>query len=74
MLDIDMRIVDHQNNPLTDWFSERAVMVPYTGQTRLSGELFRRYVYVATSPRDSGTFLHVARTKTGLRGILPGTR
>jgi hypothetical protein len=74
MVDIEMRIVDYQNNPLTDWFSESAVMVPYTGQARLSGEVFRRYVYVATAPRDSGNFLHVARTKTGLKGILPGTR
>ena len=65
-------MIVNQFIPMTDWFTEKFVIRPFTPFTYLlSGNKMRQHLFFATAPGNQT--LYVAGRKNGLYDILPTT-
>jgi len=65
IFEIEMQITDLYNNPVTDWFSENAILtLTQPHLNRLSGSAMRRALYFASPPGNRS--LYVAKTEQGI--------
>ena len=66
--DIEIQITKEDGTPMTEWFSEKAI-IGNSGDDRLSGSVMRNHLYFATAPGN--TRLYIAAKKHGITSQLP---
>lgn len=68
---LDVQLLNREYNPIGDWFSAQAVVVPgVPNRDKCSGMFVRKSFFTATAP-NAEALLYVAEKKNGIVTHLP---